>query len=247
MKRPGKKSIIIGVAALVLVLILIGGFLGLILLSFNDPITVVKDIRFASFDEDRRGFVLALTIEIASSNTFDLRILRITGDIYIDTTHMGTLENETGKVIPGHGSGEIVLSVHIKDEQMNVYTGKELKVQGMTLGKYLIYQRESPFEETKSLTPTGNQTQKFPPIAVIVGPRATMVMEDVQFSGADSYDKDGPITSFAWDLGDGATANTVEVTHRYTRMGVYRVSLTVTDSDSESSTAYHEIAVTVIP
>ena len=81
---------------------------------------------------------------------------------------------------------------------------------------------------------------------VASGPRAAIsVSKDsgypplvIQFSGADSSSPDGIITDYHWDFGDGETADTSSVSHTYPNKGVYRVTLTVTDStgavDSEA-------------
>lgn len=51
----------------------------------------------------------------------------------------------------------------------------------------------------------------------------------IQFSGAESYDKDGEIVSYSWSFGDGATATGPMVSHSYSESGHYTVTLTVED------------------
>src|SRR3989454_154907 len=59
----------------------------------------------------------------------------------------------------------------------------------------------------------------------------------VTLDGSQSRDPDNntPLT-YAWNLGDGATANTATVTHTYAALGVYTVTLTVTDTKGLSGT-----------
>ncbi len=57
----------------------------------------------------------------------------------------------------------------------------------------------------------------------------------VSLSAAESFDKDGDILSFTWDLGDGAIAVGKEITHLYTAPGSYPVLLTVDDGHSLSN------------
>lgn len=60
----------------------------------------------------------------------------------------------------------------------------------------------------------------------------------VSFSGAASRDPDGePITTWAWEFGDGSTAETTTpaVTHAYAADGPVQVTLTVVDSRGQSS------------
>lgn len=51
----------------------------------------------------------------------------------------------------------------------------------------------------------------------------------VTFSGAPSFDVDGTIVSYSWNFGDGTTATGATVTKRYKKIGVYIVTLTVSD------------------
>jgi WD40 repeat protein len=57
------------------------------------------------------------------------------------------------------------------------------------------------------------------------------------FDGTESFDPDGTITAYAWDFGDGTTDNKVAVAHTYSRPGVYRAQLTVTDNTGVRGTA----------
>ncbi|MGE3845085.1 MAG: PKD domain-containing protein, partial [Vicinamibacterales bacterium] len=81
-----------------------------------------------------------------------------------------------------------------------------------------------------------------PPLAVITGAplsgRAPLV---VNFSGANSSDPDGPLTSYRWTFGDGAEASGVTASHTYPTAGTYVVTLTVTDALG----ATHSASVTV--
>ncbi len=79
---------------------------------------------------------------------------------------------------------------------------------------------------------------------VASGPRAVIsVSKDsgypplvIQFSGTDSSSPDGIITDYHWDFGDGETADASNASHTYTDNGVYRVKLTVTDSNGAVDT-----------
>ncbi len=65
----------------------------------------------------------------------------------------------------------------------------------------------------------------------------------VTLNAAGSFDPDGNIISYQWDLGDGNVATGVEVEHTYALEGEYTVSLVVTDNDDvqASSTATFEV------
>ena len=73
------------------------------------------------------------------------------------------------------------------------------------------------------------------PVAVIDTPSVAGLV--VQVNGSASTDPDGSVTGFAWNFGDGATANTAMASHTYAAGGTYTVSLVVTDNLGLSSTA----------
>jgi len=66
----------------------------------------------------------------------------------------------------------------------------------------------------------------------------------ITFSAANSYDADGSITSYQWNLGDGTTSNTTKITHTFTEAGSYQASLTVTDNDALTNSATVTVQVT---
>lgn len=68
------------------------------------------------------------------------------------------------------------------------------------------------------------------PIAVISGPTSGKTGQPLDFSGHNSRDTDGSLTAYAWNFGDGATANGVNASHSYGQAGTYEVTLTVTDN-----------------
>ena len=58
------------------------------------------------------------------------------------------------------------------------------------------------------------------------------------FDASGSTDADGTVVSYAWTFGDGKTGTGVSPSHTYAGAGSYPVTLTVTDDDGASSTAY---------
>ncbi|MFH1943478.1 MAG: PKD domain-containing protein [bacterium] len=65
--------------------------------------------------------------------------------------------------------------------------------------------------------------------------RRAAVGEVVQFDGSGSTDRDGVITDYRWQFGDGATAGGMKVSHAYDRPGEYIVTLTVQDNSTSVS------------
>jgi PKD repeat protein len=81
--------------------------------------------------------------------------------------------------------------------------------------------------------------QNRPPVANIsigsVAPYYTN--KPISFSGAGSGDSDGTIKTYYWLFGDQTNASGVTVTHAYTIVGNYTVTLTVTDNDGATASA----------
>ncbi len=76
-------------------------------------------------------------------------------------------------------------------------------------------------------------------------PDNPVVGEIVTFDGSDSFDFDGEVVAYAWDLnGDGETdADTVIVETRFPASGSYDVTLTITDNDGNSDSITYTIEV----
>jgi predicted CXXCH cytochrome family protein len=60
--------------------------------------------------------------------------------------------------------------------------------------------------------------------------------ETITFNASASSDIDGSIVEYYWDFGDGSIGTDMVVTHSYSRMGTYLVTLTVTDNMGEMDT-----------
>jgi PKD repeat protein len=77
------------------------------------------------------------------------------------------------------------------------------------------------------------------PVAVLSAPVSGQAGQPLSFSGADSTDADGDLLSYTFDFDDGTTVtqDVPTIMHAFERPGVYRVSLTVTDSFGASDTA----------
>jgi PKD repeat protein len=69
-----------------------------------------------------------------------------------------------------------------------------------------------------------------PPLADSGGPYLGWIDEPIQFDGSASRDIDGTISSYSWSFGDQITQNGQKPTHTYTQIGIYTITLTVTDN-----------------
>ena len=122
--------------------------------------------------------------------------------------------------------------------QLLYQPGADAVVHGMTFGC-----NEFRFSSGPGTDPGGDPDGQAP-IAALT---ATNVGATYTFSAAGSTDTDGEIAGYAWDFGDGSTAEGVDVEHTYTAPGSYTVTLTVVDDAGNEATATHEVVVPATP
>ncbi len=85
-----------------------------------------------------------------------------------------------------------------------------------------------------------------PPVAIITALGQAKPGEDVLFDASKSQGPN-PIVSYAWDFGDGTTANALNVHKVYNTSGFYNVVLTVTDSQGLKNSTNHQIQIVPEP
>lgn len=78
---------------------------------------------------------------------------------------------------------------------------------------------------------SGNKNDTRKPISDPGGPYSGVVLGEITFNGTKSFDLDGNIINYNWDFGDGTHGNGSIVSHRYSSIGKYIVTLTVIDDD----------------
>jgi PKD repeat protein len=72
-----------------------------------------------------------------------------------------------------------------------------------------------------------------PPVAD-AGPNLVCCLDTVsEFDGSQSYDAEGDNLTYTWDFGDGTSGEGVKVTHVYTTIGKFLVTLTVNDNSGK--------------
>ncbi len=83
------------------------------------------------------------------------------------------------------------------------------------------------------------------PVAELSGPTADVTNQLLAFSAIDSTDKDGSITSYKWDFGDGTTSNFTfpRATHRYAAPGMYMVQLIAEDDKGATAIASQQVLI----
>lgn len=94
---------------------------------------------------------------------------------------------------------------------------------------------DGAFDSAPSKTTATVSEVDDPPVAqILFGP--PLVGYPLTFDGTASYDIDNPLTSYAWDMGDGNTKQGRLITHAYAQPGLYQVTLTVTGGATTAST-----------
>ncbi|NIQ10002.1 MAG: PKD domain-containing protein [Gammaproteobacteria bacterium] len=69
--------------------------------------------------------------------------------------------------------------------------------------------------------------------------------DTITFTSRSEDDGNDQISGYNWDWGDGTAAGTSNPdTHVYTTAGIYRVTLTVTDDNSDTDSVYKDITIT---
>jgi PKD repeat protein len=68
-----------------------------------------------------------------------------------------------------------------------------------------------------------------------------LVPFEIEFDASQSSDKNGNITDYRWSFGDGTNASGKKISHTFTELGTYIVTLAVIDNDMRIGTAQVEI------
>ena len=84
-----------------------------------------------------------------------------------------------------------------------------------------------------------------PPVANTGGPYTGLTCQNINFDGSKSYDLDGNIVNYTWDLDDNTVTYGKKVNHIYNTPGLYTIKLTVTDDDGLSDTDTTTVNITL--
>ena len=100
----------------------------------------------------------------------------------------------------------------------------------------------SSVELSASITIQGSYNQA--PTAIInADPVQGEAPLDVSFDALSSYDPDGVIAAYSWNLGDGGVSGEPTPIHTYTESGIYTVTLNVLDDNGARSSSSVTIQV----
>ena len=117
---------------------------------------------------------------------------------------------------------------------------KALRGRGAAILLFLVL--AIPAAVSMSAAADGSQ----PPVAIITLPGNNDLFapgDIVELDGRKSFDPDGTITNWSWDLGDGNFSDSAQGSHAYDLFGNYTVTLTVTSNDGANASASVRIFV----
>ena len=81
-----------------------------------------------------------------------------------------------------------------------------------------------------------------PPNAVINASKTSGYAPlSLEFDGSQSSDRDGSVTNYSWEFGDGTSSLGSQANHTYTSLGLFTATLTVSDDDGASSSTSVQI------
>ncbi len=98
--------------------------------------------------------------------------------------------------------------------------------------------------DTATVRISTTRSDNIPPEAVIANESYCRFLGGgIIFDGSGSSDENGTIISWNWDFGDGFTDEGEIVSHAYTQVENYTVSLTVTDNESATDTTTAKVMI----
>jgi alpha-tubulin suppressor-like RCC1 family protein/chitodextrinase len=115
------------------------------------------------------------------------------------------------------------------------------------VGQYTVTLTVTDNDGVTHTAATTSSIPNTPPVANPGGPYTGYVGEPVFFDGSGSTDLEGGIVTYHWYFYDENTGSGPNPTHSYTSAGTYSVSLTVTDNDGATDTAFTSAVISETP
>jgi PKD repeat protein len=112
-------------------------------------------------------------------------------------------------------------------------------VPNMAVTHPLVIGPAHPFSIDFSFTPSPLDSR-----STVANPQQVDIRNTVTFA-ATTWAGSPPYT-LSWDFGDGSTAVGAKVTHQYSRVGLYTVSLSALDSQGLRISAQHQLSVDIV-
>jgi PKD repeat protein len=107
---------------------------------------------------------------------------------------------------------------------------------GSTSGPVWSFHTQSSDGGSEPPDDNTNVTNQLPVADVSLSEQSGFVGTLMIFNGSRSYDLDGYLTKWSWDFGDGTNGTGERTSHAYHALGIYTVTLTVTDDSGSTGT-----------
>ncbi|MCK5112069.1 MAG: DUF4382 domain-containing protein [Thermoplasmatales archaeon] len=139
------------------------------------------------------------------------------------------------------GNNAITVDIDLNDSILNYGGGEKYKLLPV-IGSVEHHHKDMlQFREHNRSKIRNMVENRKPAIDIVVnGSRGkhvnVNVNETIMFNASGTYDVDGDVMTFIWDLDDGTNGTGRIVTHNYTEKGTYHVLLTVSDGELEDTT-----------
>ncbi len=99
-------------------------------------------------------------------------------------------------------------------------------------------------QEVTIIVVEAGQVANLPPIPKFtLSKEKVIVKQEFDLDASESSALNGSIVNYSWDFGDGNTGSGVQITHSYTNVGIYNITLTVTDDAGVSNSTVINITV----
>jgi hypothetical protein len=106
---------------------------------------------------------------------------------------------------------------------------------------------EGWYVDDVEISATAPETGNHPPIANPGGPYEAKRKQAVTLVGTGSMDPDADVLTYQWDFGDGKVGTGAIVQHKYQKLGVFTVTLVVSDGELSSVPVTTTVSVSNAP
>ncbi|MEM3037838.1 MAG: PKD domain-containing protein, partial [Thermoplasmata archaeon] len=167
------------------------------------------------------------------------------GTILEDTAYLGIANatDDTGEIVSfewSFGDGSI------SEESQSPFGSEATHIYTFS-GEYLVSVKAIDSYGARGIAFSHVRVINSPPSAIIMCYSSVVSQDSLMFMNATAStdsSTDRAFLSFSWDFGDGKTGYGEKVSHVYTSVGIYNVTLTATDNDGETGSFI--LLVTVI-
>ena len=171
------------------------------------------------------------------SDGFALSLLS-DGELHV----MGTVDNSSKSTTDTATAGDLL----IQTTGGRIMIGDENTPAALTTSGETVITDDATLEEWEFDVLTPNRSAS--PLAPVVAISADTIIDSVVpgfpievVFAAEAADPDGGPITYSWDFGDGGSSTEQNPVHAYATDGVFIVTLTVTDNDSQSADATMQI------